>query len=195
MNWRAVPEIAKNYFDVIELNAGRPKMLNDLALYLANEYSKGITSSTDTHTGRPGRAMVLAEGKDFNEMWDNIKHRNMYVVRSDMTALDIVEEAAHMIENIFDAKTHKNKIYAPDTGIRLLDNLARKAHKTGYDDMIGKIMYKGLKNFNKSFGQSLANKLYVGRENKFGEKIAGNIMGIVYDTKKSLSNEVKLEYV
>jgi predicted metal-dependent phosphoesterase TrpH len=198
MNWRVVPEIAKKYFDVIELNAGRPKMLNDLALYLANEYDKGITSGTDSHTGRPGRARVLAKGKDFDEMWDNIKNGESYVVRNDITALGVMEEAKHMIENIFDEKIFgrapENKIYAPDTGIKLLDNIARKAHKTGYNDMISKLAYKGLLSFNKSFGEVLAGRLYVNRENKFGEKIAGNIISVVYDSKKAIPTPV-IDYV
>jgi hypothetical protein len=194
MNWKAIPAIAKNYFDVIELNAGRPKVLNDLALYLAQEYDKGITSSTDSHTGRPGRARVLAKGQDFNEMWDNIKQGDSYIVRNDITALGVMEEAAYMIENIFDEKllhgVPKNKIYAPDTGISILDNIAKRVHKTGYDDMIGKLAYKGLSSFNKSYGEVLAGRLYVNRENKFGEKIASTIMGMVYDSKIKISEPV-----
>lgn len=183
MNWKAIPEIAKNYFDVIELNAGRPKMLNDLALYLAQQYGKGITSSTDTHTGRPGRARVLAKGKDFEDAWENIKRGEMYIVRSDMTALGVVEEAAFMIENIFDETIRSKKPYFSGTGIRVLDAMASKMHKTGHNDMLGKLFYKGLCFFNNSFGERLADFVYVKKENNFGKSIAGEIMGLVYDGK------------
>jgi len=187
MNWKAIPEIAEKYFDVIELNAGRPRMLNDLAVYIAQEYNKGITSSTDTHTGRPGRAIVLAKGKDFDEMWDNIKNQQMYVVRNDMTALGVVEEVACMIENIFDEKIHKNKIYTLDTGITLLDNIAKHIYTKGNSNMIGKLAYKGLGFFNNHFGEALAEKLYVGRENKLGQEINDNILSIVYANNMKLS--------
>lgn len=194
MNWRAVPELAKYYFDVIELNAGRPKTLNDLALYIANEYNKGLTSSTDSHTGRPGRAIVLANGRDFDEMWDNIKNRRMYIVRHDMNALGVMEEATYMIDNIFDDKKHKHKIYSPETGIKLLDNIARRAHKIGPEDMLSKIAYKGLCFFNNSFGARLGDRLYIGKENKFGQKIAGSIMDIVYNSNNSARAESALQY-
>ncbi|MGV8087336.1 MAG: PHP domain-containing protein [Candidatus Woesearchaeota archaeon] len=181
MNWKVIPEITKEYFDVVEVNAGRPKILNDLAIYLAQEYGKGITSSTDTHTGRLGHAMVLAKGNDFNEMWENIINRQMYIVRNDITAIGVVEEAARMIENIFDVKIKNNGSYTLDTGIMLLDALAKSIHTAKTNNMVGKIVYKGVGLFNNYFGRMLAEKLYIGKENKLGQEIKNNIMDVAFN--------------
>jgi predicted metal-dependent phosphoesterase TrpH len=187
MNWKSIPQITQKYFDVVEINAGRPKALNDLAMYLAQEYNKGITSSTDTHTGRLGRAMVLAKGKNFDEMWDNIINRQMYIVRNDMTALGIVEETAQMIENIFEIKKQENKVYTLDIGIKILDDLAKKVYSAKTNKMVRKITYKGLNLFNDYLGEIVAEKIYIEKENKLGQNITDKIVEIIYKTNLQLN--------
>jgi len=68
--------------------------LNDSAYNMAKDLGKGITSTTDSHIGEPGKAMTIAQGSDFFEFWDNIVHGNSYVMRYDMT----ISRVAHEIE-------------------------------------------------------------------------------------------------
>jgi predicted metal-dependent phosphoesterase TrpH len=95
--------MAKHYAPVIELNAGKPKYANDLAIMLAKEFGKGISAGSDGHsgTGSVGRAYVIADGADFYEAWENVKAGRGTVIRHDATSKDIVNEAKTMINQIF----------------------------------------------------------------------------------------------
>ena len=76
LNWRIIPALAKNYFDVIELNSSYSKGLNDITQKLAENLNKGIVAGSDSHTGNPGTALVIAEGKNFKDFWENVKDGN-----------------------------------------------------------------------------------------------------------------------
>jgi len=55
LNWKVIPALAKNYFDVIELNSSYSKGLNDITLKLAENLGKGFVAGSDNHTGDPGK--------------------------------------------------------------------------------------------------------------------------------------------
>ncbi|HEY9705788.1 MAG TPA: PHP domain-containing protein, partial [Allocoleopsis sp.] len=103
LNWQIIPGLAKNYFDVIELNSQFSKGLNDINQRIAEKLGKGIVASSDSHTGNPGTGFVLAEGKNFKEFWENVKEGKMYIVRKDMGTFDVVKEASLMIKHTFNA--------------------------------------------------------------------------------------------
>jgi len=120
LNISAVKEIAKE-FPVIELNSGRIRSLNDSAYRLARELGKGITSTTDSHIGEPGKALTLAQGSDFFEFWDNVIHGNLYVMRYDMTIPRVAHEIEARILQYMDCDVSEFAKKDWKTGIRLAD--------------------------------------------------------------------------
>ena len=127
LNWRAIPGLAKNYFDVIELNNSFSKGLNDINQRIAEKLSKGIVASSDSHTGNPGRAFVIAEGKNFKDFWENVKDGNTYIMRKDMSTWNIVHEASLIINQAFNAniRPSKEKRYRPATNVEPLDYIMK----------------------------------------------------------------------
>jgi len=187
LNWAILPGLAKNYFDVIELNSGRPKVFNDLAIHMAEQFNKGIVASTDSHIGKPGRAYVLAEGKNFKEFWKNVKAGKMYVVRKDMTTFGVVSESADMISNIFKANVHasKERQLIPDTGVKTFDNVARAVTSGRLKRMYfaKKLIHTLLYTFNYTAGPILAWRYYMKKNDNLAQKITNRIKLIVRDLK------------
>jgi hypothetical protein len=127
LNWRVIPELAKNYFDVVELNSSYSKGLNDITQKVAENLHKGIVASSDSHTGNPGRGIVIAEGKNFKEFWKNVKSGNSYIVRKDMGVWNIVIEASRIINQAFKARLRPRagRAYTPATSFQPFDNLMK----------------------------------------------------------------------
>jgi predicted metal-dependent phosphoesterase TrpH len=127
LNWRVIPALAKNYFDVIELNSSYPKGLNDVTQKLAEKLGKGIVAGSDSHTGNPGMAFVVAEGKNFKDFWENVKEGKNYVMRKDLGTMDIVHEASLIINQAFNARLRPRpgRKYTPATSVEPFDNLMR----------------------------------------------------------------------
>lgn len=180
LNWKIIPGLSKHYFDVIELNAGRSRVMNDLALHLAEQFGKGIVASSDSHTGSPGKAFVLAEGNTFKEFWNNVKQGKMFIVRSDMTALGVVNETSAMITNIFAANVNasKDKEFIPSTGIRPVDYVVRAVTTGSLKDrfIIKKIMSMLLHTLNYSAGPLIAWKLYMSKQKDFADRFGKKII-------------------
>lgn len=179
LQWRAIPGLAKNYFDVIELNAGMPKSMNDLALNIAQRLGKGVVASSDSHTGKPGTAYVLAEGKNFKDFWNNIKQGEMMIVRSDMNAITTVKEASCMIRNIF----HSNINPTPEQhfrsaiGINPVDRIATAVTSGWLKNkfIIKKALQMTMQTLNYGAGPLLAWRLYLRKNNVFADKIRKRI--------------------
>lgn len=126
LNWRVIPELAKNYFDVIELNGTYSRSINNINQRIAEKLGKGIVASSDSHTGNPGVGYVVAEGKNFRDFWDNVKEGNAYIMRRDMNGRAIMQEASLMINHAFKANTRrKSRGYTPATGIDAFDTIAK----------------------------------------------------------------------
>jgi predicted metal-dependent phosphoesterase TrpH len=175
LNWRAIPGLAKYYFDVIELNMSRPKSFNDLALRMAMHLNKGIISSTDCHIGQPGRVFTIAEGKNFDEFWQNVIDGKSKVVRKDITTWGVVKESSEMISNIFRANinTHKDRQLSKPTGIAPIDKLATAVTSGSIKNMYytKKVIHSMLYTLNYTAGPFIAWKLYTSKENNLAEKI------------------------
>ena len=122
LNISAVKDIAKE-FPAIEINSGRIKSLNDNAYKMARELGKGITSTTDTHIGEPGKAITLAPGSDFFEFWDNIIHGNSHVVRYDMNISRVAHEIEARIVQYMSCDFSEFKKKDLKTGVVIADRL------------------------------------------------------------------------
>lgn len=126
LNWKVIPELARNYFDVIELNGTYSKSINNINQRIAEKLGKGVVASSDSHTGNPGVAYVLAEGKNFRDFWENVKEGDAYIMRRDLNSKAIIQEASLMINHAFNANNRrKSRRYTPATGIEPFDTIAK----------------------------------------------------------------------
>ena len=177
LNISGVRELAKK-FPVIELNAGRIKPLNDHAYRLAEELGKGITSTTDSHIGEPGKAVTLAKGRDFLEFWDNVIHGNAYVVRYDMTIPRIVHEIRTRIMQYMDCSLEELSKKDMKTGIGIADAII---------DHLTSDIYKSNKALKKAVSSTVGNII--------GPIVATALLVVpqnitAYDVNKSLVNDM-----
>ena len=190
LNWKIIPGIAKHYFDVIELNSNRPKAFNDLALHMAEQFNKGIVASTDSHTGEPGKVFVMAEGKNFEEFWQNVLDRKMHIYRHDMTTWGVVKESAAMIHNIFKANTRaaKDRQFTSVTGIKPFDNIAMAVTTGRLKRMYftKNIIHSFFYTLNYTAGPIIAWRLYMNKENSLADKIRN---GVRFRTRQIKQNE------
>lgn len=188
LHWKAIPGLAKNYFDVIELNASMPKSMNDLSLHIAQRFNKGIVASSDSHTGNPGTAYVLAEGKNFKDFWSNIKQGEMFLVRRDMNAISAVRESSDMISNIFRSNIHTTpeQRFKPSIGIKPADMIAASVTTGRLKNkfIIKKALQMTLQTINYSAGPILAWRLYLRKNNVFANKVRRGIEAISLKTQK-----------
>ena len=201
IEWRAVPGLAKNYFDVLELNAGFPGGINDLTLRMAQKLGKGVVSSTDSHTGRPGHAFVLAEGKNFQEFWQNIKEARMHIVRNDMNAINAVRESSDIISHIFKSNINapKDRRYRGVFGFAPIDIIAKSVANGSLRDksLIKKSLQILLQGINYSAGPIIAWRLYVNKKNAFADSVRSRIDRMILDmhhrkAKKSYINRAPI---
>lgn len=130
---RAVLDVAR-LFPVLEYNMGRIGRLNAQAFRLAGALSKGIAASTDSHVGEIGRAFTLARGDSFKEFFDRIAARESHICPADLTLLRFKAETALRVRSLFDksAWLHAKKSFTLDTGIAILDALARRVAGQGW---------------------------------------------------------------
>jgi predicted metal-dependent phosphoesterase TrpH len=197
LNWKVIPGLAKNYFDVIELNNTFPKSMNDLALHLAEQFNKGIVSSSDSHIGKPGTSFVIAEGKNFKEFWSNVKRGKMFIVRNDITTLGIVKETTQIISNIFNARvdTTEDKAYVSSIGVKLIDKISAvvTTGKLKNQRILKKVMSMIFHALNYSAGPILAWKIYISKQDNFAEKLRSRIIRITNNLKDSKYKIIKYD--
>jgi len=193
LNWKVIPELAKHYFDVIELNGTYSKGINDINQRIAEKLGKGIVASSDSHTGNPGKGYVIAEGKNFKEFWNNVKQGNAYIVRKDMSTRDIVREASFMINQAFDANTkRKSRKYTPSTGFEPFDDIATSVTSGRLKNsfIIKNIIRILLQSIKYTAGPLLAWRLHVTKDEERAEKLRKK-MRIVTEKIKSFSKKFK----
>lgn len=125
-----IVSIAKK-FSVIELNAGRVKSKNDIALLLAKQFDKGIVASTDSHIGKVADAYTLAKGDTFEEVFDNIAKGNSHYVRKDLTLPSFFIEASTRLNDILNAPENT---YAGEIGNKIADSIfdSLRRHKNNF---------------------------------------------------------------
>jgi predicted metal-dependent phosphoesterase TrpH len=194
LNWRAIPSIANNYFDVIELNCQFSKGLNNINQRLAEKLGKGIAASSDSHTGRPGEAFVIADGKNFRDFWDNVKSGNAYIMRRDMGTWDVMREASLIINQAFNANTHPriDKRYTPETGFRPFDKIAKSVTSGSLKNqfIMKKVIKMTLQSLQYTAGPVLAWRLHVTKDEEKAEYIRRRIQ-LVTNKIKELQNNIQ----
>jgi hypothetical protein len=179
-----------------------PKSMNDLSLHIAQRFNKGVIASSDSHTGNPGTAYVLAEGKNFKDFWSNIKQGKMFLVRSDMNAISAVREASDMISNIFRSNINSTpeQRFRPAIGIRPVDKIAAAVTTGRLKNMfiIKKALQMTLQTVNYSAGPILAWKLYLRKNNVFADKVRKRIelislrtQNMTYNMKTNMKNTIQ----
>lgn len=113
LNKHQVYLTAKHYAPVIELNAGRPKYANDLALLLSKTLGKGISGGSDGHIGLSsvGRSYVVAKGKEFGEAWERVMAGDVIIKRYDATAKSMLKDALTIIKQIYHDERLKSQSF------------------------------------------------------------------------------------
>lgn len=89
----SIPKVAR-LFPVLEINAKRVRIKNDLTLMLARSLKKGVSMGSDSHIGEPGRVYTLAQGRTFKEWFSNVAKGNAVIVRKDMSINSFAHEIA-----------------------------------------------------------------------------------------------------
>jgi predicted metal-dependent phosphoesterase TrpH len=175
LNWKVIPGLAQNYFDVVELNSTYSKGLNDIAQRFSNKLDKGIVASSDSHTGNPGQGFVIAEGKNFKDFWENVKNGESYIVRKDMGTWDIVREASRMMNQAF--RTRKRpyigRTYTPSTTVQPFDELLKSVSsgKLRNTFITKKIIQMMLQSINYTAVPLLAWRLHVTKDEEKADRI------------------------
>jgi len=196
LNWRAIPDLAKNYFEVLELNGSYSRGLNDIIQKLALKLDKGIVASSDSHTGNPGRGFIVTEGKNFRDFWNNVKDKKAYIVRKDMGTWDIVREASLIFNQAFHAriKPRLGRKYTPATEVESIDNIIKSVTSGKFKNsfVTKKAIYMTLQSLNYTAGPILAWKLHVNKNETSAEKIRGKMFlftNKIKELKKNIGKE------
>jgi predicted metal-dependent phosphoesterase TrpH len=193
LNWRVIPELAKKYFDVIELNSTYSKSINNINQRIAEKLGKGIIASSDSHTGNPGIGYTIAEGKNFREFWDNVIDGDAYIMRKDMNRRNIVREASLMINYSFKANNNrKARRYTPATGIETFDNIARSVTSGSLRNsfITKKILQMLLQGLKYTAVPYFAWKLHVTKDEERAEKVRHKIHRIT-DKIRTFKDKIK----
>ena len=192
LNWKVIPALAKNYFDVIELNSSYSKGLNDITQKLAENLGLGIVAGSDSHTGNPGKALVIAEGKNFNDFWENVLEGKAHVVRKDMGTFDIVHEASLIINQAFRARLRPRpgRKYTPATSIAPFDYVIKSvtSGKLKNRFIAKQVLHMMLQSINYTAVPIFAWRFHVTKNEEIAERIR-NRMNIL--TNNILTNKMK----
>lgn len=98
-----VPYIA-DCFDVLELNGGRPRRLNEMTENLARTRGKVLTANSDSHSGDVGAAYNLASGETVAAFMQNVWAGNGTVQASDMTHAGMMDVVHGLIDEILNER-------------------------------------------------------------------------------------------
>ncbi len=127
LNIRSVFDIAP-LFPVLEYNKGRVARLNQQAVRLARNLGKGLTASTDTHSGHVGEAFTAAPGESFRDFFSSIIGGQSVMHHVDMTPSTFTWELRHRIHHLFHRHSwvFDKPEFSLDTGSDKLDQLIEK---------------------------------------------------------------------
>jgi predicted metal-dependent phosphoesterase TrpH len=89
-------------FAVLELNAGRPRRLNEASEAMARSLGKVLTSNSDSHSGDPGLAYNIAPGDSPREFLQNVWRGLGSVRTSDMTYHGMLRVVHGLIDEVLD---------------------------------------------------------------------------------------------
>jgi len=97
-------------FDVLELNAGRPRRLNEMTEVLAQTRGKILTANSDSHDGDIGLACNLACGETADAFLRNIWAGRGTVLAADMTQAGMLRIVHGLIDAILDEQQERDLI-------------------------------------------------------------------------------------
>ncbi len=168
-NFQAIDRIAEE-FPIIEYNTKRPKRLNALAVALASRHGKGMTCSTDSHTGNIGDAYTLAPGDTFREFFDNISMGNYRLVAKDFDTCSFNNEVKNWVKNYLHPGEPGALI---ETGHPLADRLLTYLSKPSKSA-------KALRGFIENAVRGITEigipaRVYLGRQNKLADRIEASL--------------------
>lgn len=89
-------------FKVLELNAGRPRRLNEATEQLARAQGKVLTANSDSHSGDPGLAHNIAPGETTEAWLRNVWAGLGTVKAHDMTYSGMLNVAHGLIDQVLD---------------------------------------------------------------------------------------------
>jgi predicted metal-dependent phosphoesterase TrpH len=88
-------------FPIIELNAGRIPQLNRRTLAIARRFGRQVVATSDSHTGRVGRAYSMAPGETAEVFLQNLRAGASCVVPSSISFREFTEEIRETIDLVF----------------------------------------------------------------------------------------------
>jgi hypothetical protein len=118
---------AAEYFDVLELNAGRTVLLNRVTANLARDMGKHLTCNSDTHSGDVGKACNEAPGDTAEDFLAAIWAGYGRPVRANMTNRALLSMVHSVIDELFN---HHHGVQiknsAMDSGNPRIERLTRR---------------------------------------------------------------------
>jgi predicted metal-dependent phosphoesterase TrpH len=118
---------ATHYFDVLELNAGRTRLMNDITRNIARATGKHLIANSDTHTGEVGRAHTEARGDTADEFLNSLWTGQSVPHAFHMTSQSILSMVHAAIDELFSQQQGvRIKPSAMDSGHPRIENLARR---------------------------------------------------------------------
>jgi len=109
-------------FPVIELNAGRIRQLNRRTLTIARRLGKQVIATSDSHTGRVGKAYSTAPGESPEEFLHNLRTGISRAVPNSISIREFTEEVRDAIDLVF----LKQSAFRPKTSFLKENPVARK---------------------------------------------------------------------
>lgn len=92
---------AAEFFDALEINAKRTRMMNTITANLARSLEKPLTCNSDTHAGELGLAYNRAPAETAQEFLENIWSGRALPIISHMTDQSLLNMAHTVIDSLF----------------------------------------------------------------------------------------------
>ncbi len=131
-------------FDVLELNAGRPRRLNEATEALARRLGKHLTANSDSHGGDPGLAYNVAPGDTTVAFLHNIWRGLGSVRTSDMTYHGMLRVVHGLIDAVLDDRQglalaesmlHSQHRLLEQVALRLINSRLLRQHGPGREGL------------------------------------------------------------
>lgn len=106
---------AVEFFDALEINAKRTRMMNTITANLAHSVGKPLTCNSDTHAGELGLAHNRAPAETAEEFLESIWRGRSLPIISHMSDQSLLNMAHTVIDSLF---AHPDGLRRADTGLR-----------------------------------------------------------------------------
>ena len=118
---------AADFFDALEINAKRTRMMNTITENLANSQGKHLTCNSDTHGGELGLGHNVAPAETTQEFLENIWSGRAEPIKSHMTDQSLLSMAHGIIDTLFEHH-HGVRFQPPSPGAKRprLERLTRR---------------------------------------------------------------------